>query len=102
MASIIKISNYALPVTPAKANGVKAATTVSEAPRWAEVAGGSATDTVELSQEGRELARAVDQTSLRMARIATIREAIENGTFETDTRIAGTVSRLMKVLSWTS
>ena len=55
-------------------------------------------DTIEFSSIGRELARAVEQSSLRIARTRAIRAEIESGTFETPERINGTAQRLLDVI----
>jgi len=56
------------------------------------------TDRVELSQPGLALARDMDASSGRVARIRSIRAEIAAGTYETPERIAGTVSRLLDVI----
>ena len=55
-------------------------------------------DTVEWSRFGRRLARAVELSSLSVARTRAIRAQIESGTFETPERINGTVERLLDVI----
>ena len=56
-------------------------------------------DSVELSKVGRALARAVDESSFRLARVRSIRSEIEAGTYETANRLDGTVSRMLDVLA---
>jgi hypothetical protein len=55
-------------------------------------------DPVEFSRMGRILASALENSSLRQARIQAIRTQIAEGTFETPERIAGTVDRLIRDL----
>ena len=55
-------------------------------------------DTVEFSRRGTSLARAVEKSSLRIARTRAIRAEIVEGTFETRERINGTVERLLDVI----
>ena len=55
-------------------------------------------DPVEFSRMGRMLAGASDTSSLRLAKIQSLRAEIADGTFETNERIAGTVDRLIQVL----
>ena len=57
-----------------------------------------ASDTVEFSRTGTSLARAVEESSLRIARTRAIRAEIAEGTFETSERINGTVARLLDVI----
>lgn len=56
-------------------------------------------DTVELSQVGMVLARAVEESGFRIARARAVRAAIDTGAYETAERIDGTVKRLLDVLS---
>lgn len=56
-------------------------------------------DSAEFSGAGRALARAVEESSLRLARVRAIRTAISDGTYETFERIEGTVSYLLNVLA---
>lgn len=63
----------------------------------------AAGDSVEISSFGQALSQAAASqsdvlSSLSLARIQAIRSEIENGTFETQTRIDGTVSRLLDFL----
>ncbi len=55
-------------------------------------------DTVEFSHAGMALARAVEDSSLSLARTRVIRAEIHAGTFETPARIEGTVERLLDVI----
>jgi len=64
----------------------------------AESAPASQSDSVEISRFGQALSSAAEQSSLSLARIQAIRQQIENGTFETATRIDGTASRLVDLL----
>ncbi len=57
-----------------------------------------AADTVEFSRMGRTLARAAEESSLRLARARAIRTEIENGTYETPERIDMTAQRLLDVI----
>lgn len=56
-------------------------------------------DSAEFSGASRALARAVEESSLRLARVRAIRTAISDGTYETFERIQGTVSYLLNVLA---
>lgn len=55
-------------------------------------------DTVEISRLGRALARAVGESSFRLARVQAIRTQIADGTYETPLRLNGTVDRLIDIL----
>ena len=55
-------------------------------------------DTFEFSDEGVALARATALSTLRIARMAAIRDEIHNNIYETPARINGTVERLLDVL----
>jgi anti-sigma28 factor (negative regulator of flagellin synthesis) len=55
-------------------------------------------DPVEFSRMGRMLAGASDTSSLRLAKIQSLRAEIADGTFETHERIEGTVNRLIQIL----
>ena len=55
-------------------------------------------DSVELSSFGQALSRVDGHSSLSLARIHAIRLEIENGSFESQARIDGTVSRLVDAL----
>ncbi len=55
-------------------------------------------DTVEFSRRGTDLAKAMEESSMRIARTRAIREQIQNGTFETPERINGTVDRLLDII----
>ena len=57
------------------------------------------TDSAEFSGAGQALARAVEESSLRLARVRAIRTAIANGTYETPKRIEGTARHLLNVLA---
>lgn len=57
-----------------------------------------AEDTVEFSTSGRSLARAVEESSFRIARVRAVSAAIADGTYETRERLDGAVSRLLDVL----
>lgn len=56
-----------------------------------------AKDTVEFSERAAALARAVAESSFRLARAVAIREAIHNDAYETPERIDVTVERLLDV-----
>ena len=66
-----------------------------------EVADGKASsaDRVEFSREGLALSRAVSDSTLRIIRIAAIRDEIRAGTYETAQRVDGTVDSILKLLS---
>ncbi len=55
-------------------------------------------DILELSERGLALAKAANETSARLARIAAIRLEIENGTYETPERIRVTADKLINQL----
>jgi len=55
-------------------------------------------DNVEISAAGRALARAEDVSSYRRARIESVRQEIDAGTYETPERIQGTIDRLLELL----
>ncbi len=55
-------------------------------------------DQVEISETGQILSTLESQASPRAERIARIREAIQNGTYETPEKIEITVDRLLEVL----
>ncbi len=55
-------------------------------------------DTVELSGLGRALARGVDESSFRIARVRAIKAEVNAGIYETPQRIDGTAARLLDVL----
>ncbi|UCE61016.1 MAG: flagellar biosynthesis anti-sigma factor FlgM [Phycisphaerales bacterium] len=57
------------------------------------------TDVVEFSRFGKALARAVEESSLRIARVRAVREEIASGSFETTERISGTADRLLDVIA---
>lgn len=56
-------------------------------------------DEVEISDLGALLSRIRELPDLRVERIARLRAEIENGTFETPQRLAGTVDRLLEELN---
>ena len=56
-------------------------------------------DRVELSRFNSALERAVDKSSLSIARTRAIRAEIANGTYETPARINGTAERLLDVIA---
>lgn len=64
--------------------------------RGAELAGGE--DTVEISEAGQLLSTLEAEAGERADRIARIRQAIRDGTYETQDKIEATVERLMAVL----
>ena len=55
-------------------------------------------DTAEFSRMGETLARAMMESTLRIARTRAIQAEITNGTFETPARLNGTVDRLLDVI----
>ncbi|MFQ5590416.1 MAG: hypothetical protein ACE5HE_04555 [Phycisphaerae bacterium] len=57
-----------------------------------------AADRADFSRLGRALARAVEQSSLRIARTRAIRAEIEEGTYETVERLDKTVERVLDVI----
>lgn len=58
----------------------------------------SESDTIELSDRGIALAKAANDSTLRIARIAAIRAEIEADSYETPARIYGTVDRLLDII----
>ncbi len=57
-----------------------------------------ATDSAEISALGQRLSALAGDPNLRLERIQEIRQAIDNGTYETPEKIEATVSRLIGVL----
>jgi len=55
-------------------------------------------DPVEFSRMGRMLAGALENSSLRLAKIQSLRSEIADGSFETPERISGTVDRIIQML----
>lgn len=90
MSAIIDIGPL-LPVTPANPATTSTPRSTSRI--------GDERDVVEFSAQGRALARAVRESSLRIAKTRAIRAEIEAGTYETPERIQGTVQRLLDVLA---
>lgn len=90
MSAIINIGNIypTPPVQPAGPNAPPRRVDTATAP----------SDTVEISSFGKALSRVDGQSSLSLARIQALRLEIENGTFESQARIEGTVNRLVAVL----
>lgn len=92
MSSIVNITN-ALPAVrllPHHLQPLSGESVLSGIPR---------DDTVEFSPLGRAMAAATEKSSLRLARIRSIREEIGNNTYETQERIAETARILLQVLS---
>lgn len=56
-------------------------------------------DTVEVSSMGRDLARAVEESTFRLARVRSLRAEIQSGLYETPKRLEGTAKRLLDVLA---
>ena len=56
-------------------------------------------DTVDVSRRGDAATRAVEKSSLRIARTRAIRAEILAGTYETADRINGTVERMLDVIA---
>jgi hypothetical protein len=56
-------------------------------------------DTLEVSSRGESLSRAVEESSLRIARNRAIRAEICSGTYETQERIDRTVDRILDVIA---
>jgi len=56
-------------------------------------------DSVEWSQVGRALARAVEESSFRLARVRSIRADIQAGTYETPARLNGAIARMLDELA---
>lgn len=91
MESVISIVSVQAEQTPRVATATLATTAGSAAVR-------EEPDTLELSPRAEAVARAVQQSTQRLARTAAIREEIASGTFERPERIEGTVDRLMDLL----
>jgi len=96
MSAIINVGSIypSVPPVAITASAAKASSTEAAA----EAAGSAPGDSVEISPFGQALSQAADQSSLSLARIHAIRSEIENGSFETQQRIDGTVSRLLEFL----
>jgi hypothetical protein len=62
-------------------------------------AGAPRADQVEFSEEGLALSLAVSDSTLRIMRIAAVRDEIRAGTYETTQRIEGAVDRLLKLFA---
>ncbi len=92
MAEINNISNILPPVVPVRESYPQSANQQS-AVNEVEVK-----DNVEISEAGRALARAEDVSSYRRARIESVRQEIEAGTYETPERVQGTIDRLLELL----
>ena len=91
MSAIINVGSIYPTLPPVAVTASTASTSVDES---SAVAG----DSVEISPFGQALSKAADQSSLSLARIHAVRREIENGTFETQTRIDGTISQLLDFL----
>lgn len=76
--------------------GVAGTRSMAGPSRGAEPAGGE--DTVEISEAGQLLSTLEAGAGGRADRIAQIRQAINDGTYETEDKIEATVERLMAVL----
>ena len=48
---------------------------------------------------GRDLARAVEDSTFRLARVRSLRAEIQSGVYETPKRLEGTAKRLLDVLA---
>jgi anti-sigma28 factor (negative regulator of flagellin synthesis) len=55
-------------------------------------------DRVEISETGQILATLENPSDIRADRVAAVREAIQNGTYETSDKIEATVNRLLTIL----
>jgi anti-sigma28 factor (negative regulator of flagellin synthesis) len=86
-------------ITPV--NGIGGVLTLAPA-RGASPAGSQGTETMddqlEISDVGLALSSLDGSADIRVDKVASIREEIANGTFETDERIRGTALRLLDVL----
>ena len=90
MSEIISIGNlYSLPPVPREVSVREARVPVHRTPDG---------DTAEFSRTAEALARAVMESSLKIARTRAIRAEIEDNTFVTPERINGTVDRLLDVI----
>ena len=56
-------------------------------------------DTVEVSSVGQDLARTLDESTFRLARVRSLRAEIQSGLYETPKRLEGTTTRLLDVLA---
>ena len=89
---IINIGNTYPSVPPSPTTHARPATS-------AQVLRGIDGDTLEVSLPGEALARAVEESSLRIARNRAIRAEIFSGTYETPERIDCTVDRILDVIA---
>lgn len=55
-------------------------------------------DRVEVSEMGQRLSTLEANTDIRVEKVMAIREAIANGTYETETKLEHTIDRLLEVL----
>jgi flagellar biosynthesis anti-sigma factor FlgM len=58
----------------------------------------ASTDRVEISQMAQTLSTLEPNTEIRVDKVAALKEAINNGTYETEDKINATVDRLLDVL----
>ena len=96
MSAIINISSYLNGLTSSRSVNLEAAGTTPSATRSGRTA---PTDTVEFSRAALRQVDAVEESTWRIARQAAIKAEIEEGTYITNERLAGTVERLLDVLA---
>jgi len=91
MSAIINIENTYRPMPSISAEIPHAAHQSASRVRGA--------DTAEFSPFAEALARAIGESSWRIARLRAVREQIATGVFETPERIDGTAERLLDVIA---
>ena len=96
MSAIINISNYLNSLTSSRSAGLGPASASEPVIRGGPSA---LTDTVELSSDATRHLSAVEESTWRIARQTAIKAEIEDGTYITRERLAGTVERLLDVLA---
>ena len=96
MSAIINISNYLNKLTSSRSTGLGPASVSEPAGRggW-----NAPTDTVEFSSAATRHLGAVEESTWRIARQTAIKAEIEDGTYITRERLAGTIERLLDVLA---
>ena len=96
MSAIINISNYLNGLASSRSPGLEAANAGQAVGRGGRAA---PTDTVEFSRAAIRQVDALEESTWRIARRAAIKAEIEDGTYITNERLAGTVERLLDVLA---
>jgi len=96
MSAIINISNYLSSIASSRSPGLGEASVAESVFRERRDA---PADTVELSSAATRRLEGVEESTWRVARQAAIKAEIEDGTYITRERFAGTVERLLDVLA---